>query len=62
MERQTLPVFPNVGSRVRIPDPDSAVGGDMLAWTMTPAREVDGRLMIRYVGAGWVNAAKVSKV
>ena len=58
----TLPIFPSRGSRVRIPDPDSRIGGTMLAVTMTEAREVDGRLCIKCVGAGEVNAAKVRKV
>ena len=59
MQRTPLPIFPAPGSRVRIPDPDSRIGGAMLSVTMTEAREVGGRLCIRCVGAGWVPAGRV---
>lgn len=44
------------------PDPDSRIGGTMLAVTMTEPREVDGRLCIKCVGAGWVPAGRVRSV
>ncbi len=57
-----LPIFPAPGSRVRVPDPDSRVGGTMLAVTMTEAREVDGRLCIKCVGAGEVPAGRIKTI
>ena len=57
-----LPIFPAPGSRVRIPDPTSRIGGAMLSVTMTEAREVDGRLCIKCVGAGEVPAGRVRSV
>ena len=62
MQRTPLPIFPAPGSRVRIPDPDSRIGGYHLTWTMTEAREVDGRLCIKCVGAGWVPAGRIKTI
>lgn len=62
MARIPLPIFPPPGSRVSVPDPDSRVGGTMLAFTMTEAREVGGQLKIKCVGAGEVPAGRVRKV
>ena len=59
MQRVALPIFPAPGSRVRIPAP---VGGYHVTWTMTEAREVDGRLCIKCGGWGGGNAAKVRKI
>lgn len=59
MQRTPLPIFPAPGSRVKIPAP---AGGYHLTWTMTEAREVDGRLCIKCVGAGEVPAGRVRSV
>ena len=62
MERQTLPIFPAPGSRVRVPDPESRIGATMLTWTKTEARPIDGRLSIQCAGAGEVPAGRVRKI
>lgn len=54
-----LPIFPAPGSRVHVPAKN---GGYVKTWTMTEAREVDGLLRIKCVGAGKVEAGRVKEI
>lgn len=62
MRRIPLPIFPAPGSRVRVPDPESRTGATMATWTMTEARDVDGVMRIKCVGAGEVPAGRVREI
>lgn len=56
MIRLTLPIFPDPGSRVRVPAPG---GGYNVTWTMTEARDLGQGLRIKCVGVGEVEAGRV---